>query len=578
MTGGRSSSFLSAVCIILLGLALTPARFAAAAEGSLLIREAVRVFDGPGFESNGRFSPDGRRVAFQSNASGRWDVYVGDLSTGESVAITPSTHDDGRPAWSPDGRHLAFHSDRSGSWDIWVMDADGRNPRRLTEASEDDIAPHWSSRNEIVYQSQSSGSWDLWVVPAHGGEPRRLTSHAGNEWHPRWSPDGRSVIFYSTWVAWTDLWIVSANDGSLSELLISEWEDYFPNWSPGSEAVIFSSDRGKNEDGAGGEVWSVATSGGEPRRLTDLLGETRFAELSPDASQMLLTERRSVSNLRVVDTRTGASRSLTDGQADDSRPAFTADGRHVVFQSDREASEWHLYRVASRGGRVEQLTHGRLNHDAIRPAADGARYAFTAGGGDYISFDLFTMPSAGGAPTQLTQLGNVRFPVWCGERLVFSHSPTSYTDSMRLYIIGPSEVEPRPVYHGVVVDSPTDCSPDGSEVMFAIQAADGRDLHAVAVDGGELRRITDRDGFDGSGSWSPDGRRIAFVSDRDGDRELYVMPSGGESAERLTDLEGEALDPRWSPDGHSIVYQRRILATGLRLLNVEGRFEGPSIH
>ena len=51
---------------------------------------------------------------------------------------------DGDPAWSPDGRKIVFESTRSGNADIWVMNADGTNPRQLTRSAAFDGDPAWA--------------------------------------------------------------------------------------------------------------------------------------------------------------------------------------------------------------------------------------------------------------------------------------------------------------------------------------------------------------------------------------------------------------------------------------------------
>src|SRR6188474_948714 len=69
----------------------------------------------------------------QLNPNGRVKIYTIDLASGGIAALTrDGDWDDEQPRWSPDGQRIAFRSNRSGSYNLYVMDADGRNVRRLT--------------------------------------------------------------------------------------------------------------------------------------------------------------------------------------------------------------------------------------------------------------------------------------------------------------------------------------------------------------------------------------------------------------------------------------------------------------
>jgi Tol biopolymer transport system component len=72
------------------------------------------------------------QIAFVSNRSGNWDIYVMDADGGNPRNLTKNRHNDWHPSWSPDGKRIAFASNRDGNLEIYVMDADGGNPRNLT--------------------------------------------------------------------------------------------------------------------------------------------------------------------------------------------------------------------------------------------------------------------------------------------------------------------------------------------------------------------------------------------------------------------------------------------------------------
>lgn len=105
-----------------------------------------RLITGGGDASSPSWSPNGLFMAFSWRVTdtGTYDVYVVEIATGRIIQLT---HDAGRnehPYWSPDGRHLVFESNRSGKKQVWTMLADGSNPRQLTRQGEN-WNPSWSN-------------------------------------------------------------------------------------------------------------------------------------------------------------------------------------------------------------------------------------------------------------------------------------------------------------------------------------------------------------------------------------------------------------------------------------------------
>jgi len=102
-----------------------------------------------GYAVSPSWSPNGQFLAFAwirnygPGAPGASDIYVMDVASKQWVQLT---HDGGRndfPSWSPDGRHIVFQSNRSGRTQIWSMLADGSQVRQLTNSGEN-TQPNWS--------------------------------------------------------------------------------------------------------------------------------------------------------------------------------------------------------------------------------------------------------------------------------------------------------------------------------------------------------------------------------------------------------------------------------------------------
>ena len=84
---------------------------------------------------------------------------------------------------------------------------------------------------------------------------------------------------------------------------------------------------------------------------------------------------------------------------------------------------------------------------------------------------------------------------------------------------------------------------------------DGMDIFRADLDGRNLIRLTETDGYDAEASYSPDGKQIVFTSFRDGDAEIYIMDADGRNPRRVTHAQGYDGGPFFSPDGQRLIYR-----------------------
>lgn len=168
-----------------------------------------RVTDGP-VDGVPCFSPDDSLLAFVSNRSGSWDVWVQSPHGGDPRQITVHEGMDHSPRWSPDGTRLAFHSDRSGNGDIWIYEFDSGTITQATASPAFDHYPTWSPDGQyIAFHSNRGGAFDIWVIPVEGGQAVQVTSGPHNDMRPVWSPDGTAIAFNSDRSGSTDIWTLT---------------------------------------------------------------------------------------------------------------------------------------------------------------------------------------------------------------------------------------------------------------------------------------------------------------------------------------------------------------------------------
>lgn len=114
-----------------------------------------------------------------------------------------SVQDDGaknyHPRLSPDGARVAFDSDRDGERGVYLSDRDGRNIRRVSGSGYAAV-PSWApDGTRLAYvraEPANPAVWNIWMLDLGRGETQRLTSHrVGQPWGASWLPDGRRLCY-----------------------------------------------------------------------------------------------------------------------------------------------------------------------------------------------------------------------------------------------------------------------------------------------------------------------------------------------------------------------------------------------
>jgi TolB protein len=126
------------------------------------------------------FSPDGKRVVFQSNATGDWNIYSLPINSGAATRLTAGKTQETNPSFSPDGKQIVYSSDATGHWQIYRMNADGSGSRQLTHDSGDDHYPRFSpDGKQIVFQSSRAGKEGIYLISQGGGAERKVVVKPG---------------------------------------------------------------------------------------------------------------------------------------------------------------------------------------------------------------------------------------------------------------------------------------------------------------------------------------------------------------------------------------------------------------
>jgi Tol biopolymer transport system component/DNA-binding winged helix-turn-helix (wHTH) protein len=194
-------------------------------------------------EEGPQYSPDGKRIAFQSTRSGNFEIWRADADGSNLVQLTsfngPLT---GTPRWSPDGTHISFDSRPGPHPNVYVISADGGAPRRFVNDSADEGVASWSHDGRwLYYASNRTGSWQVWKRTLDGGEPVQVTKNGG--FAPLEASDGKSI--YYTKFDEPGAWQVPVVGGDESKILLNEPpQQYWGYFAPGRDGLYFIGEAG----------------------------------------------------------------------------------------------------------------------------------------------------------------------------------------------------------------------------------------------------------------------------------------------------------------------------------------------
>jgi eukaryotic-like serine/threonine-protein kinase len=195
-----------------------------------------RLITSTRFDGNPAYSPDGRRIAFESGRAGVGNIWLCNADGSNPVQLTSFHSLAGTPRWSPDSRQLVFDSSESGDWNLYVIDADGGSPRQLTREPSTDHVGTWSRDGRFVYfSSDRSGTREIWKVPSEGGEAIQLTKGGGAYAQESW--DGRTLYFLPSFGQPT-LWRMPSGGGEPTRVLEERLTGAF-SWAPSPGGVYF---------------------------------------------------------------------------------------------------------------------------------------------------------------------------------------------------------------------------------------------------------------------------------------------------------------------------------------------------
>jgi imidazolonepropionase-like amidohydrolase/Tol biopolymer transport system component len=496
-------------------------------------------------------SPDGRTLVFDLLG----DLYTLPIEGGSATRIVGGMSFESQPRYSPDGKTIAALSDRSGVENLWLFDADGSNPRPVSRDQETKsgpqlmASPSWTTDGDYLLVSKTrppERTYGLFLYHRDGGSGARVGAPPPKDEPPKpgqprvqppnrlgavASPDGRFLYYAERYGAFHynvqfPVWQIVRFDRATSEtatITNAQGSAMRPLLSPDGKFLVYATRfrtgtglRARNLD-TGDERWlhyPVTRDDQESRATRDTMPGYAF---TPDGKSLVLSIAGKIER---VDFETGKARNIpfTARVAAEIGPRIHFDGR--VDDSDRVRAR--VIRWAS-------------------PSPDGTRLAFSA-------FNrIWVAPLAGGGPPKrLTHLETSEFmPAWSpdGRSIAFVTWSIDGGDIYRASADGagtPEKLTRHPAFYADPV-----YSPDGSKIVFVTGTVSDQLYSFLREDhldeDGEIAGVSPTGALDlrfipsGGGdstliASAGDGRFPHFTSDPD---RVYLTTNAGLSSIRL---------------------------------------------
>lgn len=521
------------------------------------------------------WSPNSEEFAFSREEAGIRSIFVKNITSGEERRLTNGDYDDIQPSWSPDGTTILFVRSRQpkvklepgdvfgqfSDGDIWAIDlASGKEVRFVENA----FNPEYSSDGRrIAFDASWAGPRRIWATDSRGYNPQQLTSDTSegiSHVRPRWSPDGTKIVFQNIERTRFDVRAFDLVNNKSIWITNDSVPDLNPVWSPSGRFIYFSSYRG-----GGINIWRAAMSrqgspSGPHQQLTIGAGQDVELAISHDGERLvfsILRQNADIWRLPVAPDSgkpVGPPQEVITTTREDSRGAWSPDGRSIAFNSDR-TGEMNIWLHSLETGQSRQLTKGSGGDFQANWSPDAKRIAFfssRAGNADIWCVDVDS-----GELKRLTTTDSVDVnPFYSpdGEMIAYNSDRSGRPEVWVMNSDGSDSRQLTDVGLGLMGHFMR-WEPRGDALIFRCPGRGSPLTMKIRLDGSDPEALPEVAGGSHM-SFSPDH---SLIMDVIGHKTLWVSPLHGGKPEKVFEFDDPDVRidyPVWSPDGRWVLFDR----------------------
>ncbi|HEY6213559.1 MAG TPA: hypothetical protein VIW45_14805, partial [Vicinamibacterales bacterium] len=390
--------------------------------------------------------------------------------------------------------------------------------------------------------------------------PIDVTVHEGTSMSVAVSPDGRTLAVDLQGSIWT----LPSSGGAARRITDLFNDARQPTWSPDGRWITFFGYR----DG-GYDIWAVAPDGSDQHKLTWGPFDDREPIWSHDGTRVAFSSDRgnplgSDYNIWTLTVATGALKQLTKDPADDFMPSWSPDDNEIAFASARDGGTgvWAVNvatgaerKVITATSAVDSPSWGPGGKIVYHAAANGGSQLESdgkalTGSENAFAFRPSFLPGSSSNEFYYVSDGKIRKRSIDGG----AASTIEFTATLQVTRAAGSYARKKRDFTSTTPRQALGIvrpviSPDGKQVAFAALG----DIYVMPV-GGKPLNVTKDAALDTDPSWSPDGSQLAYSSDKDSEHlQLWVRDMKSGRARQLTHMTTQPQGAAWSPDGKRIV-------------------------
>ncbi len=216
------------------------------------------------------YSPDGKKILFESNRNGNWNIYIMDPNGENQQSLITSKYADRRPSWHPNGKKILFESERSGKIELYLLNLKNKKVNKISNLKNGEpMFGSFSPNGKFIAigLKESEDKSNIFLLNKKGRIIKPLTNGDTRSTYPRWSKNGKEITYFSRKETNNkDDEIYKLNIENGHDVRLTNWpkHNFCPSWSYDGNKIAYVT----SMEGTRPEIYIMDSNGENQTRIT----------------------------------------------------------------------------------------------------------------------------------------------------------------------------------------------------------------------------------------------------------------------------------------------------------------------